>query len=61
MKTDMKKILYSLLIGLLALTACNEKDEPDSDIETIKVNGVSFNMVKVKGGNLTMNMEIWSD
>ena len=57
----MKKILFLLLIGLLALTACDVKDEPNSDIETIKVNGVSFNMVKVKGGNLTMNMEIWSD
>ena len=61
MKTIMKKILYLLLIGLLALTACDEKDEkdePDSAIEIIKVNGVSFNMVKVKGGNLTMNMEL---
>jgi formylglycine-generating enzyme required for sulfatase activity len=53
----MKKILYLLLIGLLALTACDEKDEPESAIETINVNGVSFNMVKVKGGSLKMNME----
>lgn len=60
MKTDMKKLLYLLLLGLLALTACDEKDEPNSAIETIKVNGVSFNMVRVKGGNFTMNMEIFS-
>ena len=53
----MKKNLYLLLIGLLALTACDATDEPESAIETIKVNGVSFNMVKVKGGSLTMNME----
>ena len=54
----MKKILYLLFIGLLALTSCqDEKDEPESAIETITVNGVSFNMVKVKGGRLTMNME----
>ena len=52
----MKKILYLLLIGLLALTAC--QDEPEAAIETIKVNGVSFKMVKVKGGSLTMNMEL---
>ena len=55
----MKKILYLLIIGLLALTSCqDEKDEPESAIETITVNGVSFNMVKVKGGRLTMNMEM---
>ena len=53
----MKKNLYLLLIGLLALTACDATDEPESAIETIKVNGVSFNMVKVKGGSLKMNME----
>ena len=52
----MKKILYLLLIGLLALTAC--QDEPEAAIETITVNGVSFKMVKVKGGSLTMNMEL---
>ena len=54
----MKKILYLLLIGLLSLTACDEKDEPQSAIETFTVNGVSFNMVKVKGGSFTMNMEL---
>lgn len=54
----MKKILYFLLIGLLSLTACDEKDEPQSAIETFTVNGVSFNMVKVKGGSLTMNKEL---
>lgn len=48
----MKKHFYLLLIGLLALTACDVTDEPESAIETIKVNGVSFNMVKVKGGNV---------
>ena len=53
----MKKHFYLLLIGLLALTACDATDEPESAIETIKVNGVSFNMVKVKGGSLKMNME----
>ena len=52
----MKKILYLLLIGLMALTAC--QDEPEAAIETITVNGVSFKMVKVKGGSLTMNMEL---
>ena len=52
----MKKILYLLLIGLLALTAC--QDEPNSAIEKITVNGVSFKMIKVKGGSLTMNMEL---
>ena len=56
MKTIMKKILYLLLIGLLALTAC--QDEPNSAIETIKVNGVSFKMVKVKGGTVTLNKEL---
>ena len=57
----MKKILYLLLIGLLALVACDVKDEPKPDgnaIETFTVNGVSFNMVKVKGGSLTLNMEL---
>ena len=41
--------------------ACDEKDEPKPDgnaIETFTVNGVSFNMVKVKGGSLTLNMEL---
>ena len=47
-----------MLVCLLALTAC--QDEPNSkksSVETITVNGVSFNMVKVKGGPLTQNME----
>ena len=56
MKTIMKKLLYLPLIGLLALTAC--QDEPNSPIEKFTVNGVSFNMVKVKGGSLTMNKEL---
>ena len=57
----MKKILYLLFMGLLTLSACDEKDEPAHDenaIETFTVNGVSFNMVKVKGGSFTMNMEL---
>ena len=57
----MKKILYLLSMGLLTLSACDEKDEPAHDenaIETFTVNGVSFNMVKVKGGSFTMNMEL---
>lgn len=57
----MKKILYLLFMGLLTLSACDEKDEPTPDenaIETFTVNGVSFNMVKLKGGSLTMNMEL---
>ncbi len=57
----MKKILYLLFMGLLTLSACDEKDEPKPDesaIETFIVNGVSFNMVKVKGGSFTMNMEL---
>ena len=58
----MKKILFTTLVCLLALTAC--QDEPtsrDGSIETFTVNGVSFNMVKVKGGTFKMNMEfvIW--
>ena len=53
----MKKHFYLLLIGLLALTACDVTDEPESAIETIKVKGVSFNMVKVKGGSVTLNMQ----
>ena len=52
----MKKILYLLFIGMLVLTAC--QDEPEGDIEKFTVNGVSFKMVKVKGGSLTMNMEL---
>ena len=55
----MKKLLFILFAGLLTLTAC--EDEPKSDesaVETITVNGVSFNMVKVKGGSLTMCMEL---
>ena len=58
----MMKKLSVLLLALLALTAC--QDEPKSDegaVETITVNGVSFNMVKVKGGSLTMNMELITD
>ncbi len=57
----MKKILYLLFMGLLTLSACDKKDEPTPDenaIETFTVNGVSFNMVKVKGGSFTMNMEL---
>ena len=55
----MKKILYTTFVCLLALTAC--QDEPGSDkssVEKITVNGVSFNMVKVEGGSLTLNMEL---
>ena len=50
-----------MLMGLMALAACDDKDEPTPDenaIETFTVNGVSFNMVKVKGGSFTMNMEL---
>ena len=54
MKTTKK--LMTLLLALLALATC--QDEPNSAIETIKVNGVSFKMVKVKGGSLTLNMEL---
>ncbi len=62
MKTIMKKLLYLLLFGLLALEACQDEPKPDEGaIETITVNGVSFNMVKVKGGSLTMNMEFMLD
>ena len=53
----MKKILFTSLVCLLALTAC--QDEPDEGaIEKFTVNGVSFKMVKVKGGSFTMNMEL---
>ena len=55
----MKKILYTTFVCLLALTAC--QDEPGSSkssVEKITVNGVSFNMVKVEGGSLTLNMEL---
>ena len=57
----MKKLIM-LLLALMALVACNDKDEPkpdESTIETFTVNGVSFNMVKVKGGSLTLNMEFY--
>ena len=58
----MKKILLIMLVCLLALASCkDEKDEPTPDknaIESFTVNGVSFNMVKLKGGSLTMNMEL---
>ena len=58
----MKKILLIMLVCLLALAGCkDEKDEPKPDknaIESFTVNGVSFNMVKLKGGSLTMNMEL---
>ena len=55
----MKKVLYLLFLGLLALSACKDEPKPEeSAIETITVNGVSFNMVKVKGGSVTLNMEI---
>lgn len=58
----MKKILLIMLVCLLALAGCkDEKDEPTPDknaIESFTVNGVSFNMVKLKGGSLTMNMEL---
>ena len=50
-----------MLLGLVALASCDEKDEPTPDeiaIETFTVNGVSFNMVKVKGGSFMMNMEL---
>ena len=53
------KELMTLLLVLLALTAC--QDEPKSgksSVETITVNGVSFNMVKVRGGSLTMYMDL---
>lgn len=58
----MKKILLIMLVCLLALAGCkDEKDEPTPDknaIESFTVNGVSFNMVKLKGGSLTMNIEL---
>ena len=55
----MSKKLMTLLMALLALTACQDEPKPDKGaIETFTVNGVSFNMVKVEGGNLTMNMEL---
>ena len=53
----MKKLLFIMLVCLLALAAC--QDEPGGGaIEKFKVNGVSFKMVKVKGGSFTMNMEL---
>lgn len=59
MKTIMKKLLFLPLIGLLALTACQDEPKPDkSAIEKFTVNGVSFKMIKVKGGSLTMNKEL---
>ena len=54
----MKKILFTTLVCLLALAACQDEPKHDGSIETFKVNGVSFNMVKVKGGSFTMNMEL---
>ncbi|MBR4829877.1 MAG: formylglycine-generating enzyme family protein [Muribaculaceae bacterium] len=52
----MTKKLMTALLTLLALTAC--QDEPNkSSVEKITVNGVSFNMVKVEGGSVTLNME----
>lgn len=59
MKTIMKKLLFLPLIVLLALTACQDEPKPDkSAIEKFTVNGVSFKMIKVKGGSLTMNKEL---
>ena len=56
---NMTKKLMTALLMLLALTACQDEPKPDKGaIETFTVNGVSFNMVKVEGGNLTMNMEL---
>ena len=56
---NMTKKLMTVLLTLLALTACQDEPKPDKGtIETITVNGVSFNMVKVKGGTLTMNKEL---
>lgn len=57
----MKKILFTTLVCLLALASCSDNDEPKPDeraIETFTVNGVSFKMVKVEGGSLTMNMKL---
>lgn len=59
MKTIKKKLLFLPLIVLLALTACQDEPKPDkSAIEKFTVNGVSFKMIKVKGGSLTMNKEL---
>lgn len=55
----MKKTLFIFLVALLVLVACHDEPKPDeSTVETITVNGVSFNMVKVAGGSLTLNMEL---
>ena len=48
----MKKILYSTLVCLLALTAC--QDEPEKQTRTFTVNGVTFKMVAIEGGTFTM-------
>lgn len=57
-----KILMITLLLAVMALTGCKDsKDEPIPDektVESFTVNGVSFNMVKVKGGSLTMNMEL---
>ena len=51
----MKKILFTTLVCLLALTACQDEPKPDdSAIKTFTVNGVTFKMVPVEGGTFTM-------
>ena len=52
----MKKILYSTLVCLLALTAC--QDEPEKQTGTFTVNGVTFKMVAIEGGTFTMGATV---
>ncbi|TAF63320.1 MAG: formylglycine-generating enzyme family protein [Cytophagales bacterium] len=57
----MKKTLLFLLLGILHWQVARSQTDTDSSSYTVTVNGVSFKMIKVKGGSFQMGSDLGGD